>query len=81
MTPTEAKRLRSAIWSSLRGCECPSVIDGKPTRADERCTAHWVRCNGRLKRIHAECKDNGIEPVAPRKHAQSATPKREGESG
>jgi hypothetical protein len=61
----EERRLRKAIWRNMTGCACPNVIEWIPTRADERCSKSWVRCNERLRRIHAECESRGIVPVLP----------------
>jgi hypothetical protein len=47
MTPLQWKRARSRIWRSGEGCDCPSTLNGKLLKKDDRCSPTWVRCNGR----------------------------------
>lgn len=49
------RSLRRRLWQSTAGCDCSPLA-----KAGERCTASWVRCNGRLGRIHDDYKRYGL---------------------
>lgn len=49
MNKLEIKRLKKEIWRDMRGCKCPTHVDGKPYK--ERCTQSRVACNERIARI------------------------------
>lgn len=57
--------LRKAICRSPAGCDCPSIVDGKPVPKRDRCEGAMVRCNARLAKMQAELRKLGPMPIPP----------------